>query len=205
VGPEGPKGDTGEKGDTGVKGDQGDPGATGATGPEGPVGPKGDQGEKGDKGDTGEKGDQGEQGPPGPSGSGGAGATLAFNPVRPIDDTTLTQILVNGGNVTGPVAAGSKVRVSLHYLVSRPSWCPNCLQQVVFGFADDPTPSRCLYIGARGGSGDYAFDLIAPASAGSSYVRFARRLSADCTGALSSWGTQPALPERVIGTVSVVE
>jgi hypothetical protein len=158
----------------------------------------------GPQGPQGEPGPIGAQGPAGPQGPAGASATFVFDPVQPIDDTTLTNILFNGGKVSGPVLAGSDVQVSLHYDVKRPASCPGCIQQLLFGFASDPLPSHCIESGQGGAlSGDANFTLTAPSVAGLSYIRFSRRWMMNCKQALAAWGSEPQ--GRILGMLAVFE
>jgi hypothetical protein len=173
----------------------------------GPTGPTGPQGPPGETGPEGPQGPPGETGPEGPA---GANATLAFSPVQSSDNgtTTLTNILLNGGTVTRPVLPGSDVQVSLHYnYVPSSTYCPTCVTQLVFGFADDPKPSHCIQLWVpplSGTSGDATFTLTAPSVYGPRYLRFSRVWEYTCDDALKAWWGPP-FPENAIGVVTVVE
>jgi hypothetical protein len=183
IGPEGPQGPIGPQGEPGPQGEQG---LQGETGPQGEPGPQGDPGPQGEQGPMGETGPQGPVGP--------STATMAFNPVPTSGDVTVSNITVNGGEVTGPVAAGATISIELDYSIVQPSWCPTCIQQIVFGLANLEYPTECIYTGIGPASGHTSFTLTAPSTPGTYYLAFHRVLHYSCTGALS-WTWSPGLTE----------
>lgn len=205
MGPPGPKGDKGDKGDPGPQGPQG---ATGPQGPEGPVGPAGPQGPKGDTGPEGPVGPVGPQGPQGEPGSPWPlGPTVSAGYATKTDNGTWTvsNILLNGGEVTGPVRPGSGVQVILDWTYQNdPNYCPTCLTQLVFGFLSDPTPQICVDA-ATGGSGSAQFTLYAPDDIGPQEVMVARHWQYTCEDALMSWPGGDATRGKMFGVVGVYE
>lgn len=182
VGPQGPQGLQGEQG------------PIGPTGQQGPTGPQGPQGEQGPAGPT------GQQGPQGPAGS--ATATLAFNPVPTREYITLTNIKINGGSVTGPVAASGIVHVELDYAIAVDNYCPYCIQQIVFGFASLDQPTYCINTWVGAASGHASFTLNAPSTPGADYISFHRTWAYTCDQALSwGWGVPPI--DSYIGVVAI--
>jgi len=125
---------------------------------------------------------------------------MAFNPVAPSMDVTLTDISVNGGSVTAPVVTGGDVQVELDWSIVAPATCPTCIQQIVFGFADLAQPSVCVDTGIGDKSGHESFTLAAPSTAGTYYIAFYRHLQYQCAD-ITSW---PApVPSQYIGVVAV--
>lgn len=194
TGPTGPPGPIGPQGPVGPEGPEGPVGAQGPAGPEGPQGPVGAQGPAGPAGPQGEVGPQGPVGP--------ANATLAFAPIPVTEDTTLTNIKVNGGSITAPVAAGSTIKVELDYTVAPPVDCPGCIQQLVFGFASTSKPDICIDIGMSIKSGHASFTLTAPSTPGTYYIQYTRPMMYGCYQ-VTGW-FHPIIPiDHYIAVVAV--
>lgn len=103
-------GPRGPKGDTGATGPQGPRGLTGATGPQGPQGEPGEQGPQGIQGPKGDTGATGPQGPKGDTGTTGPqGPQGEQGPQGPKGDTGDPGVLIETGNATVTIAAGSTV------------------------------------------------------------------------------------------------
>ena len=174
---------------------------TGPTGPRGPAGADGATGPQGEKGDTGPQGPAGADGATGPQGPvGPATMTVAFDPVPTWSDVTLTNISINGGSFTAPVVAGTDMQVELDWSIVAPGGCPECIQQIVFGFASLAQPSVCIDAGIGARSGHESFTLTAPSTPGTYYIAFYRHLQFSC-GDITSWPV-PA-PNQYIGVVAV--
>ncbi len=154
-------------------------GPTGAQGPQGPEGP------------------QGAQGPVGP-----ATATLAFNPFPTFSDVTLMNITINGGDVTGPVLAGTNVQVELDYSIVQPDWCPACVQQIVFGISSQDKPSVCVFTGFGPAAGHASFTLTVPAAPGTEYIALERAMMYSCEQALGWQWPTPTL-HQYIGVIAI--
>lgn len=184
-------------------GPEGPQGPEGPMGPEGPQGPEGEIGPEGPQGLQGETGSQGMQGPEGPQGPvGPSTATLAFNPVPPFTEITLTNITINGGSITTPVVAGESVQVELDYSIVPAPWCPYCIEQIVFGFSSLAQPSVCIFSGNMGGSGHASFALTVPSAPGTYYIAVERPMMYSCDQALD-WNWPTPTPNQYIGVVAV--
>jgi len=172
------------------------------TGPRGPAGPEGPQGPAGAAGAAGPAGPEGPTGPAGPPGTAGTSiATLAFGPIPTFADTTLSNITVNGGTTTAPVSEGATVRVELDCRIAQPAGCPDCIQQIVLGFASLDRPSACIFSGVGAASGHASFTLSAPSGSGTEYIAFNRAWAYSCAQALSSsWA--PA-SRQYVGVIAI--
>ena len=117
-------------------------------------------------------------------------ATLAFGPSMYYKEVTISNVSVNGGNITAPITPGETVDIELDYSIASND-CPGCIQQIVFGFASDSKPGFCIHTGVGDDSGSSSFTLTAPATPGTHYLAFGRRWEFNCTDALLK--TWPAI------------
>lgn len=182
-------------------GPQGLQGPQGEVGPHGEIGPQGPQGEIGPQGLQGEVGPQGPQGEVGPQGPvGPSNATLAFAPIPTNEDVTISNVTINSGSITAPVSTGASVLVELDYVITSPSWCPSCVQQIVFGFTSAPKAAVCIFNGFSG-TGHASFTLTAPETPGTYYIGFRRPMQYSCADGLNTW--PPIGPEEYIAAIAV--
>lgn len=144
-------------------------------------------------------GPEGAQGPPGPVGP--STATLAFNPIPPFTEVTLTNVTLNGGLITAPLVPGATVQVEVDYSITQPDWCPACIQQIVFGFASQDQPSVCVHSGGAG-SGHASFTLTVPDTPGTEYIAVERPMMDTCDDALA-WNWPTPQPNQYIGVVAI--
>lgn len=184
-------------GPQGPQGPQGEPGPAGEAGPQGPQGEPGPQGPPGPQGEPGAPGPEGAQGPAGP-----ANATLAFGPIPTWAEVTLSNVKINGGSITAPVAAGGTIQVELDYSIVQPSSCPGCIQQIVLGFASLDKPAVCIFSGWGASSGHASFTIPAPSTPGMEYIAFERSWMYTCAQALS-WQWPTPAPNQYIGVVAI--
>lgn len=176
-------------------------GPVGPQGEQGPVGPQGPQGEQGPVGTQGPQGEQGVVGPVGPQGpAGAASATLAFAPIATMGLTTISNVKVNGGIITGPVTAGATIKLEFDWAIATDSYCPGCIQQVLVGFRSSPKPEICLFDAVGSGSGHHLATLTAPSTPGVYYLQFTRSWMYDCAD-ITAWSPLP--PQNFIGVVVV--
>ena len=198
----GPRGPAGPEGPAGAAGPAGPVGPEGPTGPQGLAGPEGPQGPAGAAGAAGPAGPEGPTGPAGPPGPAGTSiATLAFGPIPTFADTTLSNITVNGGTTTAPVSEGATVRVELDCRIAQPAGCPDCIQQIVLGFASLDRPSACIFSGVGAASGHASFTLSAPSGSGTEYIAFNRAWAYSCAQALN-WNWAPA-SRQYVGVIAI--
>ncbi len=127
-------------------------------------------------------------------------ATLAFGPSMNDSYVTVSNVSVNGGSITAPIAPGETVNIHLNYSIAVDPACPSCIQQIVFGFASESEPGFCIDTGVGSASGSSSFTLTAPATPGTHYLAFGRQWQFSCAG-VNSWPV-PGL-KSYIGAVAV--
>lgn len=92
----------------------------------------------------------------------------------------VSSILVNGRQITGPVAPGASVQVAFSWSISPPGFCPGCISQVTVGFAGE-SDNRCVFSGTGTSSGTNTVTLTAPTTVGPAVFAVRRDLQFNCT------------------------
>ena len=156
----------GEQGIQGIKGDQGIQGIQGIKGDKGDQGIQGIKGIKGDKGDKGDTGSQAAQYP----------VSVAMDQSK-FGRITLSNITVNGRQITGPVAPNTPVTFKFDFAIIS---APGPIVSLTVGFAGE-SANRCVHLRVGNHTGVRTVTLNTPATVGPAV--FAARVGLDfnCT------------------------
>lgn len=129
-------------------------------------------------------------------------ASLGYSVTPTVRGVTISNVLINGGAMTAPVAAGSTINVSLNYKIVDPG-CPGCIDEIQVGFSH-LAPNGCVYTGVPGTvgvSGSATFSITAPAEAGTYYLGVDRAQDYGCP--THWWNGAPNASNRWFGVITV--
>ena len=111
---------------------------------------------------------------------------------NPFGGVILTNVKINGGQITSPVAVGSTVTVSGDFSISQNPGCPNCFFQIQVGLANGAIPQACIFdnvILAGGRSGPFSYAFTAPSKKGTYVLAFDVSADINCFDVLGQvWG-----------------
>ena len=129
-------------------------------------------------------------------------ASFGYSKTPTVRGVTISNVLVNGGAITSPVAAGSSITVEVDYNIVDTA-CPRCKDQIQLGFSH-AAPTGCVYNGypgAAGVSGTRSITLTAPSTPGTYYIGVDRSQAYSCpTG---WWNGAPTNTNRWIAAITV--
>jgi len=129
-------------------------------------------------------------------------ASFGYSKTPTVRGVTISNVLVNGGAITSPIAAGSSVTVEMDYNIVDPD-CPSCIDQIQVGFSH-VAPTGCVYSGipgAAGDSGSGTMTLTAPSTPGTYYLGVDRSQAFSCPAGW--WNGAPSNPNRWIAAITV--
>jgi hypothetical protein len=130
------------------------------------------------------------------------GATLGYSRATFVN-TTVTNVRINGGAITAPVAPGTTMSVDLDYSIQNTS-CPGCIEQILVGFTHGGGP-QCAFNGVSGSpgkTGTASLTFTAPSEPGTYYLGLDRGQAVRCTGGW--WTGRHTAPANRIATIIVL-
>lgn len=129
-------------------------------------------------------------------------ASIGYSITPAVRNVTISNVKINGGAITAPVAAGSTINVSLDYKITDAS-CPGCIDEIQVGFSHDK-PASCVYQGipgSAGASGSATFTITAPTTTGTYYLGSDRAQDYSCP--VGWWNSAPTTSNRWFAVISV--
>jgi len=129
-------------------------------------------------------------------------ASLGYSVTPTVRGVTISNVRINGGAITAPVAPGSSIEVSLDYHIVD-TGCPGCIDEIQIGFSHLQAEG-CVYTGIPGSggvSGSAHITLTAPSEPGTYYIGSDRAQDYACPS--HWWNGAPTATGRWVAAITV--